>query len=168
MNFYHEIGRWGVDLASNPTWTWRKWYPCLPAVTLDLCSGSWNRAHIFLHLSLIGLKMGVTKLGRFSVGEGEREDYTGWQQFALQSNFLTFLLLVFDMRSIHKLPLYAVAFLQCCVGAENYPNPSTSSSSSGVVLTNILFSRNSVSSSKEEEAGKTKKELWLGQRNSNN
>lgn len=23
--FYHEIGRWGTDLVSNPTWTWRKW-----------------------------------------------------------------------------------------------------------------------------------------------
>lgn len=60
VKFYREIGRWDTDPTPNPTWTWRKWPPRLPAVTLDLCSGPWNRAHIFLHLSLIGLKKGNT------------------------------------------------------------------------------------------------------------
>ena len=60
MKFCREIGRWDTDPTPNPTWTWRKWPPRLPAVTLDLCSGPWNRAHIFLHLSLIGLKKGNT------------------------------------------------------------------------------------------------------------
>lgn len=38
VKFHHEIGGWCIDLASNPTWTWRKWHRHLPAVTLDLCS----------------------------------------------------------------------------------------------------------------------------------
>lgn len=89
MKFHHEIGRWGTDPASDPTWTWRKWHQRLPAVTLDLCSGPWNGEHIFLHLSLIGLKKRSDWLGRFRALREERKEYTGWQQFALQSGILS-------------------------------------------------------------------------------
>lgn len=145
MKLYHEISRWSIDPASNPTWTWRKWHQSLPAVTLDLCSGPWNRAHIFLHLSLIGLKKDKW-LGRFRVLSGERKECTGWQKFSLKSGIFSLsccLYLTWDTVTnySHKMLLFLSV---SCLEAANY-TICTIELTLQIFLLIYFFTRNSVS-----------------------
>lgn len=91
---YHKTGRWGTDPAPNPVRNWRKWHQPLPAVTCNLCSGLWHRAHIFLHLSLIGLKTRVSKCEDLGRQDRERREYPGWQSLALRRNLVPSCLLL--------------------------------------------------------------------------
>lgn len=94
VEVYHETGRWGTDPAPNPVRNWRKWHQPLPAVTCNLCSGLWHRAHIFLHLSLIGLKTRVSKCEDLGRQDRERREYPGWQSLALRRNLVPSCLLL--------------------------------------------------------------------------